>query len=101
MLIGWLMMSEGYLQVFTEDLGEVEHLPRDEVLQFLLTWNKNGDLVIPYLVSVVMYLPLALHSVSHTYLLSMFSILLMLLFIFLHLFYSYAPFMFASHSVYA
>lgn len=39
------------LQIFTEDLPEVENLPREEVLNYLE--NINSELAIPYLVSLV------------------------------------------------
>lgn len=42
------------LQIFTEDLPEVENLPREEVLNYLE--NINSELAIPYLVShIYMY----------------------------------------------
>ena len=38
------------LQIFTEDMPEVESLPREPVLDYLEKTSK--DLVIPYLVSL-------------------------------------------------
>jgi len=43
------------LKIFTEDIAEVEQLPRPKVLDYLLRTHK--DLVIPYLVTVdIVYL---------------------------------------------
>lgn len=43
------MNPEEGLKIFTEDIQEVEHLPRPKVLDYLLRTHKS--LVIPYLVS--------------------------------------------------
>lgn len=45
--VSYLLIAN-YLQIFTEDMAEVEALPRGEVLNFLERTAKN--LVIPYLV---------------------------------------------------
>lgn len=46
-----LIFFSSDLQIFTEDLPEVENLPREEVLNYLE--NINSELAIPYLVSFV------------------------------------------------
>lgn len=46
-----LIFFSSDLQIFTEDLPEVENLPREEVLNYLE--NINSELAIPYLVSLV------------------------------------------------
>ena len=48
---GWVLdaNSEEGLKIFTEDIAEVEQLPRPKVLDYLLRTHK--DLVIPYLVT--------------------------------------------------
>lgn len=54
---GWVLDAnpEEGLKIFTEDIAEVEQLPRPKVLDYLLRTHK--DLVIPYLVTVdVVYL---------------------------------------------
>lgn len=47
---GWVLDAhpEDGLKIFTEDIPEVEHLPRPKVLDYLLRTQKS--LVIPYLV---------------------------------------------------
>lgn len=47
---GWVLDAnpEEGLKIFTEDIAEVEQLPRPKVLDYLLRTHK--DLVIPYLV---------------------------------------------------
>lgn len=47
---GWVLKKhpEDGLKIFTEDLPEVEQLPRPKVLDYLIKTNKL--LVIPYLV---------------------------------------------------
>lgn len=49
---GWVLDAnpEEGLKMFTEDIAEVEQLPRPKVLDYLLRTHK--DLVIPYLVTV-------------------------------------------------
>jgi hypothetical protein len=49
---GWVLDAnpEEGLKIFTEDIAEVEQLPRPKVLDYLLRTHK--DLVIPYLVMV-------------------------------------------------
>lgn len=49
---GWVLDAnpEEGLKIFTEDIAEVEQLPRPKVLDYLLRTHK--DLVIPYLVTV-------------------------------------------------
>lgn len=51
---GWVLDAnpEEGLKIFTEDIAEVEQLPRPKVLDYLLRTHK--DLVIPYLVTVYM-----------------------------------------------
>jgi hypothetical protein len=48
---GWVLDAnpEEGLKMFTEDIAEVEQLPRPKVLDYLLRTHK--DLVIPYLVT--------------------------------------------------
>ena len=47
-----------YFQIFTEDLPEVESLPRSPILSFLENISKTNrsskDLAIPYLVSTIL-----------------------------------------------
>lgn len=52
---GWVLERhpEDGLKIFTEDIQEVEQLPRPKVLDYLNRTNKS--LVIPYLVSMIVF----------------------------------------------
>jgi hypothetical protein len=52
---GWVLDAnpEEGLKMFTEDIAEVEQLPRPKVLDYLLRTHK--DLVIPYLVHFTLF----------------------------------------------
>lgn len=52
---GWVLDAnpEEGLKMFTEDIAEVEQLPRPKVLDYLLRTHK--DLVIPYLVKLTLF----------------------------------------------
>lgn len=52
---GWVLDAnpEEGLKMFTEDIAEVEQLPRPKVLDYLLRTHK--DLVIPYLVQLTLF----------------------------------------------
>ncbi|KAJ8895019.1 hypothetical protein PR048_000328, partial [Dryococelus australis] len=54
---GWVLEKhpEEGLKIFTEDIQEVEQLPRPRALDYLLRAHKN--LVIPYLVSLLVVIP--------------------------------------------
>jgi hypothetical protein len=62
---GWVLDAnpEEGLKMFTEDIAEVEQLPRPKVLDYLLRTHK--DLVIPYLVHLALFNSAAIFTI-HT-----------------------------------
>lgn len=51
---GWVLEKypEDGLKIFTDDVPEVEQLPRIKVLDYLIT-TKKKNLIIPYLVNLI------------------------------------------------